>query len=121
LEGVNCHLALGLRVGVVTRELLLVALEGGLRHGVEVGVVDAGTAGNGASNVLVITSHPVVGIAIELVIAAQSVTGGAAILVALLRRVSAKSTRTTTLVALLRRVSAKSTRTATRVALNKVV
>jgi hypothetical protein len=100
LGGVHCHLALGFRVGVVARELLLVALEGGLRHGVEVGVVDAGTSGNGASNFLVITSHPVVGVAIELVIAAKSVTGGAASRVALLRRISAESTRTATRVAL---------------------
>jgi hypothetical protein len=90
------HLALGLRVGVVARELLLVALKRGLRNGIEVGVVDASASWNGASNFLVVTtSHPVVGVAIELFIAA-----GTASLVTLLRRVSAKSTRTATRVAL---------------------
>lgn len=95
------YLALGLRIGVVARELLLVALERGLRHGVEVGVVDAGTSRNGSSSLVIISAHPVVGVTIELVITdTQSVAGGTAARVALLRTISAKSTRTATRVAL---------------------
>jgi len=73
------HLALGLRIGVVAGEFLLVTFESCFRNFVEGGVVNSSASWNSTSLLFV---RPVVGVSIELIIWVadainiQSITSG---------------------------------------------